>query len=107
MYAYSVECPLVEWEWTNNWQEAIDVWSEMRARYGKENAHIYVWPSLEEGKMYEDNDWIYQLSSRDVIHWWSTKLMKEENMNRVEKRIVKEIQEQEYDGMDCRTVSCF
>ena len=99
MYAYSVECPQLEWEWTNNFQEAIDVWSEIRARYDKD-AHIYVWPHVEEGKLYKENDWIYQLSSRDVIKWWAEELMKEEDMNRVEKRIVKEIQEKEYDGMD-------
>jgi hypothetical protein len=100
MYAYSVECPKIEWEWTNNFQEAIDVWSEIRARYDRDS-HIYVWPHVEEGQLYNDNDWIYQLSSRDVIQWWAEELMKEEeNMNRVEKRIVKELIEQEYDGMD-------
>ena len=52
MYAYSVECPQLEWEWTNNFQEAIDVWSEIRARYDKD-AHIYVWPHVEEGKLYK------------------------------------------------------
>src|SRR6056300_1250048 len=81
---------------TDSFQEAIDWWSILKSV----GSHPYIFVNKQEGEL--KNGWtnVYRtLNSKDTIKEWADYLMLN-GYNRVEKRLMKELQEQEHDGME-------
>jgi hypothetical protein len=72
---------------TNSWQEAIDCWSLWSSRQHNPVIHVF------------GNGYDRLIPSYDGISSW-TELLMDNKYNRVEKRIMKELIEQENNGME-------
>ena len=72
---------------THSWQEAIDEWSSFKAKGFNSIIHLF------------GNGIDRIITTSDSIKNWSEYLL-ENKYNRVEKRLMKELQEQESDGME-------
>src|SRR5210317_112623 len=81
---------------TDSFQKSIDWWYALRSIGG----HPYIFVDKLEGKLKNNQTSVYRtLNSKDTIKEWADYLMLNK-YNRVEKRLMKELQEQEYDGME-------
>ena len=82
---------------TNSFQTSIDCWSAERAKGFL--SFIEISEDLEPPFVSNENKTYRVINSRETIKEWSDYLMLN-NYNRVEKRIMKEMKEQEHDGME-------
>lgn len=94
MYNYTIETEMVVWDKTDNWQVAIDEWSELRTQM---NVHdgllgIYVRRNGEIVKVL--------ISQEDIKNHSEFLLSVRDSSNRIEGRIMMDMYEQEVNGMD-------
>ena len=94
MYNYTIETELVVWNETDNWQFAIDEWSELRTQMTVHDGllGIYVRRNEEIVKVL--------ISQEDIKKHSEFLLALRDSSNRVEGRIMMDMYEQEANGMD-------
>ena len=94
MYNYTIESELVVWNQTDNWQFAIDEWSELRTQMTVYDGllGIYVRRNGEIVKVL--------ISQEDIKNHSEFLLSVRDSSNRVEGRIMMDMYEQEVNGMN-------